>query len=64
MTKKTKTILLLSLVAIVLFFIIANFIVIDGCASPCRHVDDSNGPVTCINVCEEVTLLDWFLGNG
>ena len=58
--KKTIMITIIAIfVAIILFFVIANNIVLDECASPCRHTDEE----ICIAVCDRVTLLDWILGN-
>ncbi len=64
-TKKTKRniiITVVAFVAVILFLIVASNIVLDECASPCRH--DKGVSVVCPDVCEEVTLLDWILGNG
>ena len=58
---------------VVLFFILANFIVLNDCASPCRNTarEVNIGKVkirkedigACPDVCVKVTLLDWILGN-
>ena len=61
-TKKKTIIIAMVIVGVIaLFLFLANFIVLDDCASPCRH--DKNA-VVCPDVCDEVTLLDWILGNG
>ncbi|MBR5408965.1 hypothetical protein IK112_03460 [Candidatus Saccharibacteria bacterium] len=61
---KNKKVIIITIitiiVAIVIFFIAASNIVVDECASPCRHTDAE----ICITVCDKVTLLDWILGNG
>ena len=63
--KKTIIITIIAIfVAIILFCIIANNIVLDECASPCRHEESTTGIVMCPDVCDKVTLLDWILGNG
>ena len=41
-------------VIIIGFLIVANFIVLDECASPCRH----SKAEMCVTVCEKVTLMD------
>ena len=61
---KTKKIIAITAAAVVgavvIFFIAANFIVVNSCASPCRK----NPGQFCAAVCEKVTLMDWILGNG
>ena len=49
---------------VVLFLIIADSIVLDECASPCRSAIRRGESIVCPAVCDKVTLLDWILGNG
>jgi len=64
-TKKKTIIIAMAIVgAIILFFVLANFIVLDECASPCRNSVKKGEIDVCSAVCEKVTLLDWIMGNG
>lgn len=63
--KNKKIVIALSIVVTiavsVLFFIfvVSKGIVIDSCASPCRHDHDST---TCITLCDTITLYDIITG--
>ena len=60
-TKKIATIIIIAVIGVVVLFLsLANFIVLDECASPCRNTEAE----VCAAVCERVTLMDWILGNG
>lgn len=42
-------------------FVISQRIVIDDCASPCRHDRDKTKP--CIALCDQITLYDIIFGH-
>lgn len=46
---------------ILVFLLLSRVIVVDWCASPCRHDPDAT---SCIDSCAVVTLWDVITGNG
>ena len=51
----------------IIFFVVASNIIVEECASPCRHRFDPNKPfseqIYCGLSCDKITLLDRILGN-
>lgn len=64
--KNKKIVIALSIVATIavsvsfFVFVVSKNIVIDGCASPCRH--DYNSTKICIDLCDTITLYDIITG--